>query len=88
MWIDSKLDGGNIEVVSCEDPTNIRVKIKKDTNADFSQWFSFHLYGAKNQDVRIVFENAGTTSYPKGWEKLPSKTQFGWSRLELYTNQI
>ena len=68
MWIDSNFDGGNIEVISCEDPTNIRVKIKKDTNAEFSQWFSFHLYGAKDQDIRILFENAGTTSYPKGWE--------------------
>ena len=68
MWIDSNFDSGNIEVVSCNDPMNIRVKIKKDNHADFSQWFYFHLYGAKNQPVRIIFENASQTSYPKGWD--------------------
>ena len=68
MWIDSHFDGGNIKVISCHDPMNIRVQIQKDNNADFLQWFSFHLYGTKKEPIRIIFENAGETSYPKGWE--------------------
>lgn len=68
IWVDHHFDGGNIIVLDSSTPSNIRLHIRKDNNFDNSQWFSFHLHGAKNTSVRIVIENAGQCSYPKGWE--------------------
>ncbi|MBM73875.1 MAG: hypothetical protein CMK59_00630 [Proteobacteria bacterium] len=68
MWIDQHFDGGNIRVLECKDPQKIKLAIRQDKNAEFAQWFSFHLHGAKNKTVTIIIENASQCSYPKGWE--------------------
>ena len=69
MEITSNFDSGNIDVVSIDDKKNIiRLKIRKDTNSDFLQWFHFRLTGAQKKACKISILNAGNTSYPKGWE--------------------
>ena len=69
MQITSNFDSGNIEVIRIDHETNeIRLRIRKDTNSDFLQWFHFRLTGAQKKECRISITNAGKTSYPKGWD--------------------
>lgn len=69
MQISSNFDSGNIEVVRINEKLNeIELRIRKDTNSDFLQWFHFRLTGAEKRDCRITIVNAGKTSYQKGWE--------------------
>ena len=37
MWIDQHFDGGNIKVLECSNPQNIRLAIRQDNNADFAE---------------------------------------------------
>ena len=69
MKITSNFDSGNIEVVSIDPKKNvIRLKIRKDTNSDFFQWFHFRLTGAVDHRCKISIINAGKSSYPGGWK--------------------
>lgn len=67
MYISSAFDSGNIELVELVDRQNVRLKIRKDTNADFLQWFHFKVSGARELLCRYHIINAGETSYPEGW---------------------
>ena len=68
MKISSNFDAGNIEIVKI-DPghRSIRLRIRKDTNSDFFQWFHFRLTGTEGKECSISITNAGKSSYPKGW---------------------
>ncbi len=68
MKISSNFDSGNIEVVDAENPEAVRLRIRKDTAADFFQWFHFRASGVRGVDCRFSVLNAGEASYPKGWE--------------------
>jgi len=69
MKITSNFDSGNIEIVSIDAKKNdIKLKIRKDTNSDFFQWFHFRLTGAAGSLSKISILNAGQSSYPLGWE--------------------
>jgi murein tripeptide amidase MpaA len=68
MKISSNFDSGNIEVVDASDPADVRLRIRKDTAADFFQWFHFRASGARGADCRFSILNAGEASYRKGWE--------------------
>ena len=69
MEISSNFDSGNIEVVSIDKKKNdIKLKIRKDTNSDFLQWFHFRVTDAKKKQCKFSILNAGKTAYPKGWE--------------------
>lgn len=68
MKISSNFDSGNIEVVDARDAADIRLRIRKDTAADFFQWFHFRASGVRGLDCRFSILNAGEASYPKGWK--------------------
>jgi murein tripeptide amidase MpaA len=68
LHISDQFDAGAIEVVSCDDSRNIRLRIRADNASEFAQWFYFALHGAAGQAVNLHFENAGSSAYPKGWE--------------------
>jgi len=68
MKISSNFDSGNIEVVDASDPADVRLRIRKDTAADFFQWFHFRASGVRGVDCRFSILNAGEASYRKGWE--------------------
>lgn len=68
MHIGAMFDGGNIEVVAAERPDAVRLAIRRDTQADFYQWFDFRVAGVKDTDCVFAIENAGGASYPRGWE--------------------
>ena len=65
--ISDRFDAGAIEVVRAEDPQNIELNIRKDSHADFLQWFHFRLQGARGQACTIRLLNAGQATYPHGW---------------------
>ena len=66
--ISSNFDAGAISVIDSTDSQNIRLALRGDNAASFSQWFYFRLQGAAYQPCRIRIENAGQSSYPEGWE--------------------
>jgi murein tripeptide amidase MpaA len=84
LHISSTFCGGNIEVVSASDPTNIRLNIPKDNQSDFYQWFYFRVVGKAGQDLRMTIENAGGSAYPKGWENYNAVASYNlhaWNRI-------
>ena len=68
MFISSAFDGGNIRVLSLDDPLNIRLEIQSDHQSDFYQWFYFRLGGAENTACRLHIVNAAGAAYPGGFE--------------------
>ena len=68
MKISSNFDAGNIHVVEAENSGNIRLRIRKDHNSDFYQWFHFRLSGAKGQLCAMTIENADGAAFAGGWE--------------------
>jgi murein tripeptide amidase MpaA len=67
IHINSQFDSGNIEVVSAEAADDIRLRIRRDSNSDFLQWFHFRLTAPAGTAIRILIENAGECSYAEGW---------------------
>lgn len=67
LHISDRFDSGAIEVLSLADPADIRLRIRRDTQADFAQWFHFRLSGARGLVCNFTFENAGQCAYPEGW---------------------
>jgi len=69
--ISSEFDSGAIEVVSItagDTSADITLRIRKDSHADFRQWFHFRLSSARGLGCTLRFENAGTCTYPDGWK--------------------
>lgn len=85
MKISSSFDSGNIQVVSIDDKKNIiRLKIRKDTQSDFLQWFHFRLTGAKGRPCKLIILNAGDTTYPDGWKNYSTCASYDredWFRI-------
>jgi len=84
MIISSAFDSGNIEVVAAADPQDIQLKIRKDTNADFMQWFHFRMQEVEGMDLKIDIINASEASYPEGWdgyEAVVSYDRITWFRV-------
>ena len=52
LSITSNFDAGAIEVLSCEDAGNIRLRVRPDSHAEFAQWFYFRVSGAAARDTR------------------------------------
>jgi murein tripeptide amidase MpaA len=67
LSITSNFDAGAIEVVSCEDPADIRLRVRRDNSADFAQWFYFRLSGARSERCVMTFENAAHCAFAQGW---------------------
>jgi len=84
MHISSAFDAGNIEVVSAVDPQNIELNIRKDTHAEFFQWFYFRIQEAQGLDLKMDILNASESSYPEGWEDyqaVASYDRITWFRV-------
>ena len=76
VTISSTFDSGNIEVVNVENPQNIQLNIRKDTNSDFLQWFYFRMQGAKDQKCNIHLMNAKDAGYPEGWDNYQARASY------------
>ncbi len=82
--IDAEFDGGNIKVLNADDPLDIRLEIRKDTNSEFFQWFFFRLLGAKNTKCILQIMNAHKASFPQGWngyDAVASIDRENWFRV-------
>lgn len=89
IHVSSRFDSGNIEVVDADDrgadPGAVRLRIARDGEADFFQWFHFRVSGARGVPLTLVIENAGAASYPKGWEDyraVASTDRRHWRRVD------
>ena len=84
MKISSNFDSGNINVIECSAPGNIRLSINNDKNSEFYQWFHFRLTGAKDQLCALRIENAAGAAYPNGWENYQAVASYDhetWFRV-------
>lgn len=68
MRIDTDFHGGSIEVLSATKPSDVRLALRADTHADFTQWFCFRVTGAKGVPCTFVIENAGDATFPDAFE--------------------
>jgi murein tripeptide amidase MpaA len=69
--ISCTFDSGAIEVVSSGAvgaSADFALHIRKDSHADFRQWFHFRLSDARGMACTLRFENAGACTYPEGWK--------------------
>jgi murein tripeptide amidase MpaA len=85
LHISTQFDSGAIEVVNLKDHRNIELNIRKDTAAEFAQWFHFALHGAAGLPVALKFLNAGACAYPSGWEGyrvVASHDRQHWFRID------
>jgi murein tripeptide amidase MpaA len=83
--ISQNFDAGAIEVVQALHAENIELNLRKDSNADFTQWFYFRLQGARDQDATIRILNAGEATYADGWDgyrAVASYDRENWFRVE------
>ncbi len=85
LHISTQFDSGAIEVVRLERADDIQLRIRKDSAAEFAQWFHFCLHGAAFQPVTLRFLNAGESAYPKGWEGYQVAASYDrqeWTRID------
>ena len=66
--ISHEFDAGSIEVLQADRPQFIQLKLRKDSHADFSQWFYFRLQGARGELCSLRIMNAGEATFAAGWE--------------------
>lgn len=90
--ISHHFDAGSIEVLRAEDPGAIDLNLRKDSHADFSQWFYFRLQGARDQPCSLRFLNAGQATYPDGWRDYRAVASYDrehWFRVPThYDGQV
>ncbi|RUO31803.1 hypothetical protein CWE12_02040 [Aliidiomarina sedimenti] len=85
MFITSQFDSGNIEVVKAEDASDIRLRIRKDAESDFFQWFHFKLYSEAERAHRLTIEGVDTAAYPDGWKDYRAMASYDrehWFRVD------
>src|SRR5687768_3571317 len=68
IMVNTKFDGGSIEIIDISNPNDIQLSIKADTNSNFRQWFYFQISNVKNQTLFIKLVNIEQTSYKEGWQ--------------------
>jgi len=89
LHVSSAFDGGAIDVLRCDAPDAIELAIRRDLRADgtaseFLQWFYFRVSGAAGRPLALRIVNAGSTTYPKGWEGYAAVASFDrrtWQRV-------
>lgn len=90
--ISDSFDSGAIEVVDASDAANIRLNLRKDSHANFSQWFYFRLQGARHQACTMRILNAGQATYPDGWVDYQAAASYdreNWFRVPTqYDGQV
>lgn len=82
--ISSQFDAGAIEVLSCEQADDIRLRVRADNQSDFAQWFYFRLTGARGERCVMTFENASACAFPEGWRDYQAAASYdrvNWFRV-------
>ena len=82
--ISHQFDAGAIEIVDAPHAHQIDLRLRKDSHADFTQWFYFRLQGARNQACTMRLLNAAQASYPSGWKDYAAVASYdreNWFRV-------
>ncbi len=66
IMIDAAFDSGNIEVVAIEG-AHAQLRIPRDRNSEFAQWFHFRVCGAAGRELVLEIEDLAGSAYPQGW---------------------
>lgn len=90
--ISDNFDGGAIEVVQANNAANIELNIRKDSHANFLQWFYFRLQGTRNVSCTLRLLNASQAAFPDGWcnyRAVASYDREHWFRVPtIYDGQV
>ncbi|MFL9871282.1 M14 family metallopeptidase [Paraburkholderia megapolitana] len=84
LSITSNFDAGAIDVVSCTQADDIRLRVRPDSHADFAQWFYFRLTGARGERCVMTFENAADCAFAAGWRDYQAAASYdrvNWFRV-------
>ena len=85
IHVTSAFDSGAITVLDAVDPADIRLAIRPDAAADFSQWFHFRVSGVRDTELRLCLANAAKSTYPGGWQgyrAVASYDRENWFRVD------
>ncbi|WP_442809000.1 M14 family metallopeptidase [Trinickia soli] len=92
LSITSNFDAGAIEVVSCEQAEDIRLRFRPDNRADLTQWFYFRLSGARGERCVMTLENAAQCVFAQGWHGYRAVASYdgvNWFRVPTsYDGQV
>lgn len=90
--ISNEFDAGAIQVVDVQSPSDMQLRLRKDSHADFAQWFYFRLQGACGTGCTMRIVNAGDASYPDGWRDYKAVASYDrqhWFRVPTaYDNGV
>jgi murein tripeptide amidase MpaA len=82
--INAAFDSGNIEVLSISGSEAV-LKIRRDCNSEFFQWFHFRVSGAKGRELVLRLTGLAAAAYPFGWpgyRACVSEDRGWWGRAE------
>ena len=82
--IDAAFDSGNIEVLSIAD-TIATLKIRKDRESDFYQWFHFRVSQCSARELTLRITGLAKSAYPDGWpgyRAVVSEDREFWGRAQ------
>jgi len=82
--IDSAFDSGNIEVLAI-DGASARLRIPRDNQSEFYQWFHFRVAGADGRELELKIGDLNGSAYPDGWpgyRACVSDDRSYWGRTE------
>jgi murein tripeptide amidase MpaA len=85
MRISANFDGGNIAVVTSENPENIQLAINKDNQSEFYQWFHFKLESTAFVNHKLTITDLAKSAYPDGWDGYQAVASYDretWFRVE------
>jgi len=83
--VNSEFDGGNIICDSANSAADIQLRIAKDNNSEFMQWFYFEVSGGAGQQRTMHINNAGECAYVGGWEDYRACASYdreNWFRVD------
>jgi murein tripeptide amidase MpaA len=91
--ITSQFDAGAIDVLSTDNPADIRLRVRPDSHAaEFAQWFYFRVSGARGEPLTMTFENAADCAFADGWQgyrAVASYDRVNWFRVPTrYDGQV
>lgn len=85
MRISCNFDSGNIQVVRADSPDDIHLRINKDHQSDFYQWFHFRLESQPMVNHKLHIGDLAKSAYPDGWKGYQAVASYDrqeWFRVD------
>ncbi|WP_199911786.1 M14-type cytosolic carboxypeptidase [Dongshaea marina] len=84
MRISSNFDSGNIQVIQANSADAITLRINKDNQSEFYQWFHYKLETIPDTPHRMTIEDLKQSAYPDGWKEYQAVASYDrqeWFRV-------